>query len=178
MGKRALAYSSALAAAMLMVAFLSHAAVIDRVVAYVDDHAITERELEAAHSRSHSAALRPTKAQSLEALINKILIVAEALKLRIEGQSEEELVREYINLKVRAFIAIKEGDVLAHYKENQWKYKGASYDSIKGDIRKLLEEKAVNEKLKRQLKILRKASSIRIMLDPSHGLDFIGRDDP
>ncbi len=124
---------------------------------------------------------KPTKAQSLEALINKILIVAEALKLRIEGESDDVLVREYINLKVRAFITIKEGDVLAHYKENQWKYKGASYDSIKGDIRKLLEEKAVNEKLKRQLKILRKGSSIRIMLEPSHGANGhpdIGRVDP
>lgn len=163
---RTLVYEIALAAAMLMAAFASDAAVIDRVVAYVDDHAITERELGAAHSRSHSEGLKPTKAQSLEALINKILIKAEALKLRIEGESDDVLVREYINLKVRAFITIKEKDVLAHYKENQWKYKGASYDSIKGDIRILLEEKAVNEKLKRQLKILRKGSSIRIMLDP------------
>ncbi len=147
---------------------VSPAGVIDRVVAYVDDRAITERELDTVHQRAISSGLRPTRAETLEKLINRILLVGEALKLRIEGANEDELVHEYIDLKVRAFITLRDSDVRQHYLENSWKYKGASYESIKDNIRQLLEEKEVNASLRRHLEKIREKADIRIMLAPDN----------
>ena len=155
-----------LLASMIALPSVSPAGVIDRVVAYVDDRAITERELDAVHQRALSSGLRPTRAETLEKLINRILLVGEALKLRVEGTGEDELIHEYIDLKVRAFITLRESDVRQYYDENSWKYKGASYESIKDDIRLLLEEKAVNARLRRHLEKIRERADIRIMLEP------------
>ncbi len=141
-----------------------YAATIDRVVAHVNDYAITERELYSAHNIKLASGIKTTEAQTLETIINRMLIVTEALRLRIEGASEDELVREYISLKIRAFISIKDNDMRAYYNNNKSEFKGVAFDSIAETIRTLLEEETVNERLKRHLKILRKKSSISIML--------------
>ncbi len=157
-----------LLALMLALPSVTTAVVIDRVVAYVDDRAITERELDAVHQRALLSGLRPTRAVTLEKLINRMLLVGEALKLRVEGSGEDELIREYIDLKIRAFIVLRDSDVRKYYLEKEWKYKGASYESIKDDIRLLLEEKEVNASLRRHLERIRENADIRIMLEPGN----------
>ncbi len=158
-------YSLAFIAVIALAPLVSRAEIIDRVVAYVDDRAITQLELDMVHQRALSSGLRPTKADTLEKLINRILLVNEALKLRMKGDSEEELVHEYIDLKVRAFITLRDTDVKQYYIENRWKYKGVPYESLKDDIRKLLEEKKVNINLRRLLEKLHDEADIRIMLE-------------
>lgn len=152
-------------AAFALAPLVSQAEVIDRVVAYVDDRAITLRELDTVHQRALASGLRPSKAATLEKLINRILLINEAIKLRVEGDNEDELVHEYIDLKVRAFITLKDSDVRQYYTENRWKYKGVPYESLKDDIRKLLEEREVNISLRRHLEKLRETADIRIMLE-------------
>ncbi len=154
-----------LLASLVVTPCVSPAGVIDRVVAYVDDRAITDRELDTVHQRALSSDLSPTRAETLEKMINRILLVGEAIKLRIEGANEDELIREYIDLKVRAFITLRDSDVRQYYLENSWKYKGASYEAIKDDIRQLLEEKEVNASLRRHLEKIREMADIRIMIE-------------
>lgn len=164
---RLIAYTLTFLAACALAAGLSagtsSAFVIDRVVAYVDDLAITERELDIKHNLALSAGLRPTRAESLQKLINRILLVKEAKKHRIEGGSYEEIVRKYIDLKVRAFIHIRESDVREYYDLNKPEFKGASYSDLKENIRKLLEEEAVNNGLRYHLEQIRSKANILIL---------------
>jgi len=95
----------------LLLAFLSvgeAGGFSDRVAAFVDDEAITESELQEQHRDTLKINPDITKDEVLNTMINRILILREARKYRIERPSPEEVIKEYIDLKERAFIRVPE----------------------------------------------------------------------
>lgn len=140
------------------------AGVIDAVAAFVDEDAITLRELDEAYGKSLKARPDMTRAEALNALINRRLLLREAKRLRFEAPSEEELLRDYIEMKVRAFIKIEEHEIADFYDRNKKEFKGVKLEDARDKIEAYLQEKEVNEKLKDHIEALRQKAYIKINL--------------
>ena len=83
----------------------------DRVVAFVDNTAITLSELEETYADTLRVTPNITRDEVLNTMVNRVLLLREAKKIRLEAPSEDELLKEYIDLKIRAFIRIKEEEI-------------------------------------------------------------------
>lgn len=149
------------------------AEVIDRVAAFVDNEAITLSELEESFKKSAAVeglrTLREpgiTRMEALNTIINRMLLLREAKKLRMEARDEETLLREYIDLKVRAFIRISESDIEAFYKKNNQEFKGLKLGEVKEKIETYLREKEVNQSLRHHIESLKAGSQIKILYEP------------
>jgi hypothetical protein len=145
---------------------VSHAEIRDRVVAFVDNRAVTLSEFEEHYKKTREAVPDISEEEVINTMINRILLLREAKKYRIEAPTEDEVVKEYIDLKVRAFITVGENEMEAFYKQNVNQFAGRDYDKVRGEIEKYLTEKELNERLKSMLKDLRKNASIKIQLKP------------
>jgi len=150
----------------LLLAFLSvgeAGGFSDRVAAFVDDEAITESELQEQHRDTLKINPDITKDEVLNTMINRILILREARKYRIERPSPEEVIKEYIDLKERAFIRVPEVEIENYYKENRGMFPGKEYDDVRDEIEQYLIEKELNVRLKETLLKLRKTAYIKIL---------------
>jgi hypothetical protein len=94
------------------------------------------------------------------------LLLREAKKYSIEAPSKEEMLNEYIDLKVRAFIRVSENDIEAFYAANRGKFEGKEYEEVREEIEKFLTERELNVRLKETLKELRKNAYFKIQLKP------------
>jgi len=140
-------------------------AISDRVIAFVDDQAITKSELDEQYRSTMEISPDITIGEVLDTMINKILILREARKYRIEAPSVEQVMQEYIDLKIRAFIRVGEPDIEKFYRENKANFVGKEFEDVRDEIDKYLTEKEVNERLKEVLRELRKDAYIRIFID-------------
>jgi hypothetical protein len=137
---------------------------IDRVVASVDDRAITLLEFNKDFeemNKLHSM----TKAEVLEAMINRRLLLREAKKMRFEGATDEAVIKEYLDIKIRSLIFIKEDMIRNFYAENTDKWTGHEYISVRDEIETYLVEKEFNDRLKKHLEELRDKAEINLMID-------------
>jgi hypothetical protein len=141
------------------------AAVSDRVIAFVDDQAITMSELDEQYQSTTKISPDITIGEVLDTMINKILILREAHKYRIEAPSLEQVMHEYIDLKIRAFIRVGESDIEKFYHENRANFAGKEFEDVRDEIDKYLTEKELNERLKEVLKELRKDAYVRIFIE-------------
>ena len=142
------------------------AEVVDRVAAFVDDKAITLSELE--DNYNAAAKLRPDikKEEVLNTKINRMLLLREAKKLRImEGANVDEVLREYIELKLKTFIKITEDDLREFYDKNRKEFGKADFDDAREKIEEYLVEKEVNIRLKKHIEDLRTKAYIKIQMD-------------
>ncbi len=141
------------------------AEVIDRVVAFVDDKAITLSELE--ENYRDSVKLKPEirREEVLNTLINRALLLREAKKLRIEAPSKDEIIHEYIELKLRTFIKITEEDIKDFYERNTKEFGKTELDDVRDKIEDYLIEKEVNLRLKKHIEDLRSKAYIKIQLN-------------
>jgi hypothetical protein len=98
-------------------------------------------------------------------MINKILILREARKYRIEAPSLDQVMREYIDLKIRAFIRVGESDIEKFYQENKADFAGKEFEDVRDEIDKYLAEKELNEQLKKVVRELRRDAYIRIFIE-------------
>jgi hypothetical protein len=89
----------------------------------------------------------------------------DARRNRIESPSEEEIMRDYIDLKIRAFINVSEAEIDGFYRNNINEFFGKNYDYVREEIEKYLTEKDLNERLRELLKELRKNAYIKIQLN-------------
>jgi hypothetical protein len=135
----------------------------DRVAAFVDDDAITVSELQEQYLATLKLTPDITKDEVLNTMINRILILREARKYRLERPSPEEVIKEYIDLKERAFIRVPETEIEKYYKENSSMFSGKEYDDVRDDIEQYLIEKELNVRLKETLRELRKTAYIKIL---------------
>lgn len=142
------------------------AAIRDRVVAFVDNRAITLSEFEEQYKKTKEAVPDVTEEEVANTMINRILLLREAKKYRIEAPTEDGVIKEYIDLKVRAFITVGENEIEAFFKQNVHQFEGRDYDQVRGEIEKYLTEKELNERLKSMLKELRINAYIKIQLKP------------
>ena len=144
---------------------ICHAGISDRVVAFVDDQAITMSELDEQYKNTTKISSDITMGEVLETMINRILLVREARKYRIESASVEQVMSEYIDLKIRAFIRVGEDDIEKFYEENKADFAGKEFEDVRDEIDAYLTEKELNERLKETLRELRKDAYIRIFLE-------------
>lgn len=142
----------------------AHGRIIDRVVASIDDLAITESELREKHQELLKVNKDITVAEALQNMINRNMLLKDAKKYRMEGE-ESEVIKQYIDLKIRALIVIQENEVRKYFNNHQEEFEGQKYETVYQDIVKYLTELQVNERLKLQIEKLRSGASIRIMLD-------------
>jgi len=143
----------------------SHAAIYDHVAAFVDNQAITKSEFEEQYSATQKVSPQVTAEEVITTMINRILLLNEAKKYRLEGAGREEIVREYINLKVRAFIRVPDASVEDFYKVNAGQFAGREYEDVREEIENYLTEKTLNERLKEILRELRKNAYIKVQME-------------
>ncbi|HWR58619.1 MAG TPA: hypothetical protein VN328_07005 [Thermodesulfovibrionales bacterium] len=139
------------------------AELIDRVVAFVDVKAITMSELRETYERTKKAQPDISMAEVLNTMINRILLLSDARRLKIEAKTDDEVLNEYEELKVKALIRVKEESIEDFYKKNEQNFGGAPYESVREKIEELLLEKEANELLKKQIAELRKKAYVKIL---------------
>lgn len=137
----------------------------DRVVAFVDNTAITLTELEMTYADTIKITPKVTKDEVLNTMVNRILILREAKKIRLEAPSEEKLLKEYIDLKIRAFIRIKEEELLDFYNKHLTDFKGREFESVREEIENYLIENKLNQRLKSHIDELKEKVSVKIQLN-------------
>jgi hypothetical protein len=134
----------------------------DRVVAYIDNTAITLSDLEEKYAETVKVLPDTTKEEVLTTMINRILLVKEANRIKMEAPSEEELLDEYIDLKLRTFIRIRDEDLLGYYSKHTEVFEGKEFDAVREEIENYLVESELNNRLKLHISELREKSCIGI----------------
>lgn len=147
----------------LLVPVFSAEVLRDWVVAFVDDEAITNSELQEQYRETLKITPDISKQEVLNTMINRILILREAKRYRIEGPSPDAVIKEYIDLKERAFIRVPETDIEKYFKENSSMFSGKGFEDVRDDIEQYLIEKELNVRLKKTLDELRKMAYIKIL---------------
>jgi hypothetical protein len=148
----------------------------DRVVAFVDNTAITLSELETTYNVTSKVTPDITKEEVLNTMINRILLLREADKLKLEAPAEDELLNEYIDLKIRAFIRIKEENLKDFYEKNYSNFQGKELDDVRDEIENYLIEEKVNQRLKSHINELREKACIKIKLNEDFETKKVGGD--
>lgn len=148
----------------VMISAAVYAAVLERVVAYVNDTAITLSEFRENALRSRKTLRNVSDEEIINSMINRLLLLQEAEKMRIEAPGKDELVREYIDIKIKSSIIISDEDIEHFYKENSGQFNGQDYFAVRDDIEKYLFELEVNKQLKRHIEELRAKADIKIQL--------------
>lgn len=139
--------------------------IIDRVVAYVDSSAITLRDFEKVASKMKEKIPQIKNQEILETMINRVLLLKKAKELFIEGK-DEELINNYVDLKIKSGIIIPESKIREYYEENKDKFKDTPYIYLRDEIEKYLFEKEFNQKLKEYIEELRQDTEIKIIFMP------------
>lgn len=139
--------------------------VIDRLVAYVDDYAITLSELDMQFEKMSKVSPSITKKEVIESIINKILLIKEAKKLRLDFSTEEDLINHYLEMAISSRLTIKEEEVFDFYKKNVQSAKNEDYFDLKDQIEKYLLEQQFNTLLKKHIDELRQKANIRVFID-------------
>jgi len=98
---------------------LLSAEIRDRVVASVDNTAITLSELEEIDTKTQKVTPGVIKDEVLNTMINRVLLLREAKKLKLDAHSEDEMLRDYLDLKIRPFIRIKEEELSEEEKTDE-----------------------------------------------------------
>jgi hypothetical protein len=150
---------------LAVLAVSAPAAVIDRVVAFVEDEPILQSELDQAYEAARTLEPSITMREVLRTLVNRKLLLREARKLFPETSDEDRLIRDYIDLKVRAFIRVSEEEARAFYEENRASMEGAAYEAVKDRIELLLEEREVNRRLASHIGDLQSKAEVRVLLE-------------
>ncbi|MFQ3573320.1 MAG: hypothetical protein SNJ53_01655 [Thermodesulfovibrionales bacterium] len=156
---------------ILIIPTLAWAEIIDRVVAYVDDHAITLYDLKEARKDYKKNNIDIDDKKLIESIINKTLLYKEAKKMRLEASEGKDPINEYIDIKIRSLIFVKEEDIQRFYNENKDRFLEMPLSFAKDKIEQYLIEREVNNQLKRHIQDLRQRSNIVINVDPSTSLE-------
>jgi len=143
-----------------------YAEVIERVVAFVDDEAITLSEFREYFIKLKNYTPDITPKDAIETLINRYIILKEAKKLNIKGNNNDEIIKKYIDIKIRAYIKISNDEIEKYYHIHKKSINKEFNYQIRNEIKKLLIEKKVNKKLKRYLKEIRKKYYVKVNFIP------------
>ncbi|HEC98615.1 MAG TPA: hypothetical protein ENI58_10785 [Nitrospirae bacterium] len=154
---------------LVLTAFLqvSSAELIDRVVAFIDDEAITLTDFTQYIKKAEKLTPGLSEEEAINTLINRRLLLREAKRIRLRGKSDDELIKEYVDIKVRFFIKITPEEIERFYNENRERFGKTPIDNVRDDIERLLREREVNKRLTKLVKKLREKSYIEINLTPS-----------
>jgi hypothetical protein len=131
-------------------------------VAYVEDTAITLSELNSNYEKSKAIMDNISKNDVMDSMINQVLLLREARKMRIDSKDKAALLKDYIDLRIKATIYIKESQTETFYNANQSNFGGKPYLAVKDDIERYLFEKEINERLRSHLNNLRVETEVQI----------------
>jgi hypothetical protein len=137
----------------------------DRVVAFVDNTAITLSDLEAKYAETLKVTPNITTMEVLTTMVNRTLLLREAKRFRLEAPSEEELIKEYIDLKIRAFIRIRDQAITDFYQQHLIDFQGKELDEVRDQIETYLIENELNQRLKSHIDELRGKSCVKVQLN-------------
>ena len=155
-------------ACCLLSSAFSHAEILERVVAYVNNNAITLSEFQESAQRTRKTLGNVSDSDIINSMINNLLLVEEAEKMRLEAPNKDELVRDYIDIKIKSSIRIREEDMERFYNENRGQFKGQDYLAVRDEIEKYLLELETNKQLKNHIEELRAKSDIKIQLESAN----------
>ncbi|MBC8414497.1 hypothetical protein H8E50_12645 [bacterium] len=141
---------------------------LDHIVAVVNEEAILLSELKSAMRDNE----RASQEEVLNTLVDRALLYNEAKKFRLKVSTKDgnrieeknEIIREYIDRRVKAFIYIPLNDIEQVYEMNRNRYKGLEFYEVRDSIDDELVEVELEKKLKIHIEELRTKSSIRIQL--------------
>jgi hypothetical protein len=142
-----------------------HAGMQDRVVAFVDNTAITLSELEMKYAETLKAAPNSTTMEVLTTMVNRTLLLREARRFRLEAPSEDGLLKEYIDLKIRAFIRIRDQEITDFYQQHLVDFQGKELDEVREQIEAYLIENELNQRLKSHIDELRGKACVKVQFD-------------
>ena len=143
---------------------VSFAEVIDRVVAYVDDTAITLSELQKQYVKMKKTVSSITEEEVLNSMVNSRLLLKEAKKMRLDAPTKDEILKDYIDIKIKAAIIIKDEDIDKFYNEHWKDFKDRDHAAVRGEIEKYLSELETNKQLKKHLEELRSRAEVKVQL--------------
>jgi hypothetical protein len=138
---------------------------IDRVVAVVDNNAITLSALRENYEKTKKAQPEITMAEVLQTMVSRLLLLNDAKRLKFEAKTDEEMMNLYIEMKVKAFVQVKEAEMEEYYRQHEKELKDAPYESVRDKIEEVLTEKEINRLLKQHVEELRKKAYVKIELD-------------
>ncbi len=138
--------------------------IIDRLVAYVDDTAITLSDLENETEKVRKTAPYMTQKEILHSMINRLLLLKEARKIRLQAQTDDELINAYLDIRIKSRIFIKEEDISEFYNKHREEFKGQDELLVRDQIEKYLIEKEFNDILKKHLEELWQQAEIKILI--------------
>jgi hypothetical protein len=141
-----------------------HAELIDRIVAFVNERAVTLSELRETYERTKEVQPDISMEEVLNTMINRLLLLSDAKRLKIEAKTDEEVLSEYMELKVRAFVRVSEEETEDFYRRNEQEFKTAPYESVRDKIEEYLTEREINRLLKKQIEELRARAYVKVLL--------------
>lgn len=137
--------------------------IIDRVVASVNDTAITLSELREKHAAMRKSIPALTENEALQSMIHAQLLLEKARHMRIEGDTPDELIATYIDLKIRTSVVVQEDAILSYYRENREKLGGVEFRLVREEIEKYLTEQETTRLLKEHIQRLREVADITVL---------------
>lgn len=150
----------------ILISTVSYAEIIDRVVAYVDNQAITLNDFEKFATEMRKKVPEIKNEEIVNLIINRILLLKKAKELFFEGKAEE-LINNYIELVIKSRIIIPDSKIREYYEKNKSILGNKPYLSVRDEIERYLFEKELNLKLKEHIEELKKTSEIKIIVIPS-----------
>jgi hypothetical protein len=82
----------------------------------------------------------------------------------LKSEREDELLKEYVDLKIRSFIRIKDEEIRDFYKSHASDFPGKDLDELREDIENYLIEQELNNRLKQHITDLRNNACVKIQL--------------
>lgn len=146
---------------------ITHAEVLERVVAIVNDDVILLSEFREAVRAARDRGM--TDHEILEEMINKLLLLKEARRFRIQRgphKDPDSIIEEYIRKRIRPFIRISFEEMEAYYLMNKERFGDREFYEVKDEIEAYLIEKELNKKVVEHIEELRKRAYIRIQVSP------------
>ncbi len=144
--------------------FTCFSEIIDRAVAYVDDTAITLSEFRENYIKMKKTVTDITEEDVINSMINRLLLIKEAKRMKLETPTDDELLKEYIDIKIGSLIHIKEDAINQFYMEHINEFKGKDYLSVRDEIEKYLFKMETNRQLKKHIEELRVNAEVKIQL--------------
>jgi len=149
---------------LLAVSSSSGTEMLDRVVAQVDDQAITYSEFSLKFNRMKQVLPSITEEEALNSMINSLLLLQMAKKMKLEAATEDDLIKEYVDITIRSRITMPEDRLSEYYNSHKQEFGDKDFSSVRDQIEKYLLELETNKYLKEQLKELQNQANIVIQL--------------
>jgi len=137
---------------------------VDRVVASINDDAITLREFRSYYDSVRVVTPDITEGEGIQTLINRRLILHDAERMNLEGRTKDEKIQRYISIRIRSFVKIRQEEIREFYNEHAGRFRGLSLEDVSDKIERLLIEREVNRRLREHLNKLRRKAYIRVNL--------------